>query len=131
MFEVTIDGKKVQAEVSFQTATIYESEFGGDLLQDVMGAHKSGEDSIVEYKIVENADGEADVEVLGFDFTRVNWGCLLKALWAAIKTANPAVSGYAAWASGTRGIDMLEVNGVISDEIADCFFRSSTAREED
>lgn len=131
MFEVIIDGKKVKAEVSFQTAIIYESEFGSDMLQDVMGAHKAGEDSIVEFKTVEGSDGESQVEVTGFDFTRVNWGSLLKALWASIKTADPSVSGYTAWANNTRGIDMLELNGIISDEIADCFFRSSTSEPTD
>ena len=131
MFEVNIDGKKVKAEVSFQTPLIYENEFGGDLLQDVMGVHKAGEDSIVEYKTVEGEDGEAEVEVTGFDFTRVNWGSLLKALWASIKTADPSVSGYQVWAGKARGIDMLELNGVLSDEIADCFFRSSASGETD
>ena len=131
MFEVTIDGKKVKAEMSFQTAIIYENEFGGDLLQDVMGAHKADEEGIVEYRTVEGANGEVDVEVTGCDFTRVNWSCLLKALWASVKTADPSVSGYMMWAGGARGIDMLELNGVISNEIADCFFRSSTATKED
>ena len=34
MFEVSINGKKKMAEVSFYTAQLYESEFRKDIIQD-------------------------------------------------------------------------------------------------
>lgn len=114
MFEVEIDGENVKAEVSFQTALIYEAEFQRDLIKDFFGVSTTD-------PTVETDEGENVVRV---DFTKTNWTSTMKLLWAAIKTADPHAPSFTAWMKDTKGVNMWLLNEQLGAEVADCFFRS-------
>ena len=120
MFEVEINGKKTKAEVSFYTAYLYEAEFRSDLIKDLFGT----QDFEPEFE----ADGGRLVRV---DFTKTNWTAMTKVLWAAVKTANPSAKGYVEWVKGAKGANLWLVGELLSAEVADCFFRSEAAGEDD
>ena len=117
MFDVSIDGKPVKADVSFYTAWLYESEFNADLISDFYG--------VQDMKPIATADdGEFRV-----DFTRVNWTAATRVLWAAIKTADQSTPGYREWMKSARGIDSYTLRIQLDEAIADCFFRAGGAEE--
>jgi len=120
MFEITIDGKQVKGEVSFYTAYLYEAEFGGDLIKDLFGTQDLEPE-------IETAGGA----VVRIDFTKTNWNAVGKVLWAAVKTANEATPSYSAWMKRTKGLNMWLVGMLLSEEVADCFFRTEAAGEEE
>lgn len=111
MFEVSIDGKKHKADITFYTAWLYESEFHADLISDFYGVQD----------MTPVATGEGDA--FRVDFTRVNWGALMRVLWAALKTAKQSTPPYSAWVKNVRGIDSYTLRGQVDEAIADCFFR--------
>lgn len=121
MFEVSIDGKKVKAEVSFYTATLYEEEFRKDLLQDFFGdVLKSSEQISID----------EDSNIVNINFEKINWQAANRVLWASIKTANESAPSYHAWSKNTKGVNMWEVRDELAGEVADCFFRTELAEEE-
>lgn len=121
MFEVSIDGKKVKAEVSFKTAVLYESEFRKDLLKDFFG------DAL---KANEQVEFDDDMNVVNIDFERINWSAATRALWAAIKTADDSAPNYYEWSDETKGVNLWLVRDALAGEVADCFFRADIAEEE-
>lgn len=121
MFEVSINGEKSKAEVSFLTAEIYESEFKKDLLQDFFGD---------VLKANEQLKVDEELNVVSVDFEKINWMAANRVLWAAVKTADESAPGYRAWARQTKGVNMWEVRDTLAGEVADCFFRSELAEEE-
>lgn len=123
MFEVEINGKKVNAEVTFYTAVLYEEEFRKDIIQDFFGVQDSS-----EALIVETEDG--DEPKVSIDFTKVNWASSMKVLWAAVKTANDRTPGYVAWMKKAKGINLWVLREAIGIEMADCFFRAGAAEED-
>ena len=76
---IDYDGKG-GCECTFSIATLvaYEQEFGRDMIQDVLGR-----------VAVRDEDGTTVV-----DFRDTNWTATTRALWAAIKTANPKTQHY-------------------------------------
>ena len=119
MFEVEIGGKKRKAAVTFYTAQVYEMEFGSDLIQDFLGV--VGTDSLIE------TDGESIAKI---DFTKTNWTGAMKALWAALKTADDKLPGYTQWSRKVSGVNLWLAQDQLGYEISDCFFRADTAGEE-
>lgn len=118
MFEISIDGKMVKAEVTFYTAWLYEAEFGKDLISDFYGVQDLS-------PVVSANDDEFKV-----DFTKVNWLAATRVLWAAIKTAKTNTPAYQEWMRKTQGIDTWTVRQKLDEAITECFFRTETAREE-
>ena len=55
---------------------------------------------------------------------------MAKALWAAVKTANPATPNYTEWMKQTSGVNLWLVQDELGNEISDCFFRPEAAGEE-
>lgn len=121
MFEVSIDGKKAKAEVSFHTAVLYEAEFRKDLLKDFFG------DAL---KASEQVELDDDMNVVGIDFEKINWSAATRALWAALKTADESVPNYYEWSKNTKGVNIWVVRDELAGEVADCFFRADVAEEE-
>jgi len=119
MFEVSIDGKKVKAEVTFYTAQLYEAEFRSDIIKDLFGEQNAG--SVIDFS------GD---DVIRIDFTKVNWTAMMKVLWAAVKTADDSTPGYTEWMKRTKGLNLWLVQEMIGAEVADCFFRAEAAGEE-
>ena len=93
MFTFEADGKTYEAKVTFYTAHIYEMEFRSDLIRDLFGVQTAEQPLEVE----RTGDGEEDYRIVKIDFTKVNWTVVTKALWAAVKTANPGAPSYAEW----------------------------------
>lgn len=118
MFEFSVDGKQVKAEVTFYTAYLYEAEFKSDLIKDLFGT----QDFEPEIEV-------SDEKLVKVNFTKTNWNAVGKALWAAVKTADDSTPGYAAWMKRTKGLNMWLVGMLLSDEVADCFFRAEAAGE--
>lgn len=116
MFEVEIGGEKVEAEVSFYTAQLYESEFMRDIIQDFFG--------VQELSLAE--DGSDDT-LLSIDFTKINWSATTRVLWAAVKTADDRTPSYATWSRGIAGVNMFTVRNALVEQLADCFFRAEVA----
>lgn len=121
MFEVSIDGKKVKAEVTFYTATLYEAEFRKDMLKDFFGD---------VLKMSEQIQVDEDLNVVNIDFEKINWMAANRVLWAAVKTADESVPYYAEWAKKTKGANLWDVRDALANEVADCFFRPEPAGEE-
>ena len=119
MFEVEIGGKKVKAEVSFLTAQLYEAEFRSDIIQDLYGL-QSFADGEFEFK---------DGSIVGIDFTKVRWLEVTKALWAAVKTADPTLPGYSEWVKTTSGANLWEIRDELVNAVNDCFFRAGAPEE--
>lgn len=115
MFKVDIDGKQYEAEVTFYTARLYESEFMGDLIQDFFGKQEFTDESNPS---------------LFIDFTKINWTATTKVLWAALKTADESTKGYIEWMKASKGMNTFIVRDQLATEIADCFFRAETAEED-
>ena len=132
MFTIETDGAKYDAEVSFDTAVIYEAEFKGDLIVDLYGnvREDSGEFSF-EPVTTTDADGNptTTMQMVGIDFTKVPWTAVMKALWAAVKTATPVTPGYAVWSKTVSGVNLWELRDTLMAEVSDCFFRTATAEE--
>lgn len=120
MFTFEADGKTYEAKVTFYTAHIYEMEFRSDLIRDLFGVQTAEQPLEVE----RTGDGEEDYRIVKIDFTKVNWTVVTKALWAAVKTANPGAPSYAEWMSRTNGVNLWLVQDQLGDEISDCFFRA-------
>jgi hypothetical protein len=116
MFEFEIDGVPTKADVTFHTAWLYEAEFGSSIVSDLFGRRSLSAD-----------EGSEDLSI---DFTKTDWNALNRALWAAVKTADKTVPGYEEWTRRTRGVNLWLVGMVLSAEVADCFFRPSSAGEE-
>ena len=119
MFQVSIDGKKADAEVTFYTAWLYEAEFQKDMLKDYFGEQDFADPVLM--------DGERVVKI---DFTKVNWTAITRVLWAACKTADESTPPYKAWMKKAKGANFWELNELLSAEVADCFFRAEAAGEE-
>ena len=115
MFKVDIDGKQYEAEVTFYTARLYESEFMGDLIQDFFGKQEFTDESNPS---------------LFIDFTKINWTATTKVLWAALKTADESTKGYIEWMKASKGMNTFIVRDQLATEIADCFFRAETTEED-
>ena len=120
MFTFDMDGEKVTADVSFYTALIYESEFRSDVIQDLFGA--VGEDS-GEFKFDQG-------NLVAIDFTKVSWLSVAKALWSAVKTADPSTPSYKVWMEGANGVNLWEVRDQLLTAFGDCFFRTEPAEPE-
>ena len=118
MFEVSVNGKMVKADVSFYTAWIYENEFHADLISDFYGVQDMSPIA---------TEGEGGYKV---DFTKVNWMAATRVLWAAIKTVSASAPSYGAWMKKTRGIDSYTLRQQLDEAIADCFFRPEAGGEE-
>lgn len=120
MFEVPVGGEKVACDVTFDTALIYEQEFGGDIIADLFGR--------------QTTDGALFVfdeeNLVGIDFTKVRWLSLTKVLWAAMKTADKSVAPYREWARDTGGVNLLEARRLMQEAVNDCFFRAEDSAEE-
>lgn len=121
MFEVSINGKKVEAEVSFYTATLYEAEFRKDLLKDFFGD---------VLKMGEQVEVDDDMNVVNIDFEKINWMAANRVLWAAIKTADETAPNYYEWSKKTKGVNLWSARDRLAAEVADCFFRADVAEEE-
>lgn len=118
MFEVSIDGKTVKAEVTFYTAWLYENEFSKDLISDFYG--------VQDMSPVMSMDGDE----FKVDFTKVNWIAATRVLWAAVKTVSQATPPYAEWMKKTQGVDTWTVRQKLDEAITECFFRTEAAGEE-
>jgi hypothetical protein len=125
MFTVEIDGRTVNADVTFYTAQLYEAEFRGDVIQELF----SMQDDIMDGMVITEEDGEtvARYDLSRIDLTKVGWLAVNKLLWAAVKTADETTPGYQAWCKRTRGVDIWAVRDVLMAELSDCFFRPGTA----
>ena len=121
MFEVSINGKKVKAEVSFYTATLYEAEFRKDLLKDFFGD---------VLKIGEQIEVDDDMNVVNIDFEKINWMAANRVLWAARRTADESAPNYNEWSKKTKGVNLWSARDTLAAEVADCFFRADIAEEE-
>lgn len=106
--EIELNGKKVPLKVSVLTTVIYEQEFGTDIIKDLFG------------KVVQDTSNE-----VVFDYTTTNWTATLKALWAAVKTANPATPPFQEWADKCGDVDLFEVSGVLMPVVMRGLFRAT------
>lgn len=122
MFEVEIGGKACKAAVSCLTPSIYEDEFGGDMLADLYGRIDKKSGNLVEL--------DRKGEVVAVDYTAVRWTVLVKVLWAALKTVDDTVPGFKAWAKGADGISVIDVRSMLEAAITDCFFRPGPDEDE-
>ena len=127
MFQVEIDGKKYDAEVTFYTAHLYEMEFKADLIQELFGIQTA--DPSIGFD-VEGEGEDAKLQIARIDFTKVSWTAVAKVLWAAIKTADDNTPSYTQWMKNTSGANLWLVQEQIGAEVADCFFRSGAAEED-
>lgn len=119
MFEVSIDGKKVKADVTFYTAWLYEAEFQSKLIQDYMDGQ--------EYD--EATDGEGNPIAI-VKFESIDWMTMTKILWAAIKTVKDSTPPYEQWMRKASGANLWDARADLDAAITDCFFRAETAGEE-
>ena len=124
MFSIDIDGKPTDCEINFGTALDYELEFGKDMVADVNGSAKEGDEGFLTL----SEDGES---VIGINFHAVPWTTLLKVLWCAAKTCDPKIKPFRKWASDMRGIDMMDARMKLNEEMGDCFFRNAPVDAEE
>lgn len=118
MFSIDINGESTDCEINFGTALDYELEFGKDMVADVNGSVKEGDENFVTF----SEDGSS---VIGVNFHAVPWTTFLKVLWCSVKTRDPKTKPFKKWASEMRGIDMMDARLKLSEEMEDCFFRNS------
>lgn len=109
-----------EALVSVWTLSIYEQEFGSDMIQDLFGEE------------VVKADNEDDDNVIfKFDYHDFNWTAATKALWAALKCADPDTQPYAIWARELGDIDLWSIIRDFLPEVRARLFRPSADSEEE
>lgn len=124
---IDIDGSgPVEITATLYTLSLYEQEFGGDLIKDVFGRHTKD---------------EADEEVL-IDMTTNNWNAEIKALWAMVKTAadlkdergdlapNDRVPSFKKWRKTVGKINVREIADAVVEEALDGFFHTGAAVSE-
>ena len=119
MFEVTINGKKHKADVTFYTALLYEAEFQSKLIQDYMGGQ--------DYDEVDDADG-GKLAIVKFD--TIDWVVITRILWAALKTAKESTPPYEQWLKKAGGANLWDARNDLDEAISDCFFRSESSGAE-
>lgn len=124
MFKVNVDGRELDAEVSFYTAQLYEVEFNSDMISDLFG--KQDDDS----GAVKIAGKGAKARIVSIDFTKVKWICVARILWAACKTADEEVGSYSSWMREMKGVNFWDLRSQLIDEVSDCFFRTAPAGED-
>lgn len=120
MFEVNCEGGKIEAEVTFGTALVYENEFMRDIIKDVFSVQSDDNEFL-------GVDGE---EIVKVDFTKIGWNETMRALWAAAKTHDPSLDGFEKWMGKVRGVNMWEARMILVAELTDCFFRAEAAGQE-
>lgn len=122
MFEVSIDGKQVKADVTFYTAYLYEAEFKKDMLRDFFGD---------VLRMSDQVEFDEEQNIINVSFDKINWLAANRVLWAAIKTADDSAPNYYGWSKKVKGVDMWGVRDTLAAEVADCFFRAQPAEEEE
>lgn len=122
--DIKINGEVKEAVFSLETLSLYEEEFGRDLLQDVMG--KATFDPNAE---AENAE-KAERGVITIDYTEANWLAVIRALWAALKVADQSLPSYKSWSKGISAVNMAYINNLVVPEVIDKFFRPQPEDEE-
>lgn len=106
--KVDFGNGEVEAIYNFYTLYLYEQEFGSDLVKDVFGVV---------------TDDVQDSGVL-FDFSKVNWTSVVKALWAGVKCANPSTPRFEEWARGIGGnVEFMRLAETTISEINKELFR--------
>lgn len=108
------DGERT-ATFSLGTLAVYEQQFGSDLIQDLMGVVSVGK----------QAKGPKGGVVL--DFTRTNWTCACKALWAGLRCADESFPGWEAWSRSVEGVNLNRIANDVIGECWDKFFRPEGA----
>lgn len=132
MFTLETENDKFDVEVTFETALIYEAEFHSDILKDLFGRQDENSSAIEMDFDSESGDGNDDAyaHIVAIDFTKVSWSSVMKALWAAARTANALVPGYSIWVKTIKGVNLWDVRDMLMEEARDCFFRAPAATEE-
>lgn len=119
-----INGADVNAIFSIETLVIYEEAFERDLLQDVLGRVK------VDTKEELEAAEDAANGIYTVDYTTTNWTAITRALWAAIKVANPATPNYEMWAK-EADFNISAAADFVVPEVINKFFRSEEKGDEE
>ena len=101
---------------SLKTLVIYEQEFGRDLIQDVIGR-------------VSVRDDEEGTTLL--DLRDTNWTATVRALWAALKTADPALPHFSDWLLRVGDVNLYEINNDVVEGVRLGFFRTRTEAGEE
>lgn len=123
MFSITINGHETECELNLGSAIDYELEFGRDMVADLNGKIEEGDRGFVTF------DDEGK-NLVAIDFSAVSWTTLVKVLWIAAKTKNPAIPKFDIWASEARGVDLMQLRLLIAEEMDDCFFRNAPVEQE-
>lgn len=103
---------EAEALMGVQTMTVYEQEFGRDIIQDLFGR-----------AVVRRQEVEDDVE-FAVDYRDVNWTALVRVLWAAIRTADPETPPFAVWSARVGSLDLNAVNDALYPAAIGAFFHS-------
>lgn len=123
MFTIPIDGKDVECELNLGSAIDYELEFGSDMVADMNGKVKEGDAGFLEFD-------DKGKRLVAVDFSAVSWTTLVRVLWVAARTRNPGIGKFDAWASGVRGVDLMQARPLVAEEMDDCFFRNAPVEQE-
>jgi len=123
MFQVSINGEPVEGDVTFLTAVIYEQEFSRDIIKDLFGKQDA------ESGAIEIAGKGDKARIVSIDYTKVDWTNVMRAVWAAIRTADDSVPSFKAWMKSVRNANSWELRSMVVDAAYDCFFRAELAEE--
>lgn len=107
-----------EAILSVETMTVYEQEFGRDIIQDLFGR-----------VVVRKEQHEEDVE-FAVDYRDTNWTAIVRVLWAALKTADGSTPSYKEWSKSVGNIDLNAIGRPILDEAWKMFFRAGASDSE-
>ncbi len=151
MNKINYDGtKEYPFMCTLGTASIYEQEFGTDLIADVYGkidtatttAEVISAEFVVERLVAANGGKELPKTTMklideGFpavastviDYTVDNWSAYIRALWAMLKTADIVngtnnIPSFKVWQFQVTAIDMHELSHIVIDSCQKGLFRS-------
>ncbi len=123
MFTIPIDGTEVECELNLGSAIDYELEFGSDMVADMNGKVAEGDSGFLTFD-------DKGKRLVAVDFSAVPWTTLVRVLWVAARTRNPGIGKFDAWASGVRGVDLMQARLLVAGEMDDCFFRNAPVEQE-
>lgn len=104
----------LEARMGVKTMTVYEQEFGRDIIQDLFG------------RAVIRKQAEDDVE-FSVDYRDTNWTALVRVLWAALRTADESVPPFEVWGAGIEELDLNAVGDALFPEAYRVFFHTGVS----
>lgn len=109
---------EVDLNITPWTLVVYEQEFRGDMIQDLLGK-----------VVVKNEEEEAGTFVV-FDYRDANWTSCLKTMWACLKASDDSTPSFKKWSQTVGSVNVLDIYNKLVPLVEESLFRSGGTASE-